>query len=155
MKKYLWYLVLVAAVAALGAKPSAGKDIGKLQPVQVVWVSRLENAVVVQTDTGDQGAGHTLQAAVEAMTAAAMGEVFLETADHLLLSPDCMDLLPDAMMLLRPSCTLCLTQGEPELEQVGTFLRQHPPNMTLTHFRAGGGELQILKTDEGRMELVS
>jgi hypothetical protein len=56
---------------------------------------------------------------------------------------------------LRPSCGVCLEDGETDLEQVGLFLRQHTPEITLMKYRAGDRALQTLVTREGRMHLVS
>lgn len=151
MKK--WVALLAAAI--LIKTPSAGTDIGKLQPVQVVCLTRAGDGVAVWTDTGDRGTGPDLKTAVEDMKARATGEIFLETADHLLLTPDCLELLEEASELLRPSCTLCLLEGEPDMEQIGQFLKIHPPAVTLMEYRAGWGQPQTLKTGEGRMTLVS
>lgn len=155
MKKWLWYLAVLAFVTVLGRKPTSGNDIGKLQPVQVVCILRQENGVVVQTDTGDWGVGDTLWSATENMKETATKDVFLETADHLLLAPSCVELLPQIMEMLRPSCSLCLMEGEPDLEQVGQFLEFHRPELTLTQYQAGKRDLPTLKTENGRMTLVS
>lgn len=155
MKKWLWYLGIIVAVAVLSANNSAGQDIGKLQPVQVVCLTRQNDSVILKTDTGDGGVGKTLAEAVENMRSAAVGEIFLETADYLLLAPECEDLLPAATDLLRPSCSLCLMEGEPDMEQIGQFLQVHAPTATLMRYRAGERSLQTLKTENGRMTLAS
>lgn len=155
MKRWLWYLVAVAAVALLSGKPSAGQDIGKLQPVQTVYLTASDEMVLLQTDTGDWGSGETLADAVQDMKMSAVGEVFLETADYLLVSPQCVGMIPTVMEHLHPSCSVCVAEGKPDLEQVGAFLEHHAPRMTLTRYRAGERGLQTLITQEGRMELVS
>ena len=155
MNRWLWMPEALFVVAVLGSRPSAGTDVGKLQPVQVVCLARTNGNVMVCTDTGDCGTGADLKTAVEDMKACAAGEIFLETADHLLLMPDCLELLEEAAVLLRPSCTLCLLEGEPNLEQIGQFLDLHAPKVTLMEYRAGWGKLQTLKTTDGRMCLVS
>ena len=155
MKKWLWCLGIIAAIAALSVNSSAGQDIGKLQPVQTVCLTRQNGVVILRTDTGDAGAGETLTAAVENMRSAAVGEIFLETADYLLLAPGCQDLLPEAMDLLRPSCGLCLMEGEPDMEKLGQFLQLHAPDATLMRYRTGLCSLQTLKTEDGRMTLAA
>lgn len=155
MKRWMYYLGVVALVAVLSAKPSAGQDIGKLQPVQVVCISVTEGLVTVQTDTEDLGVGETLVEAVCDMRKSAVGEVFLETADHLLLSSDAKFLLSEAMQLLRPSCSLCWMEGDPEPQALGLFLQIHPPEMTLKDYRAGKRNVPTLVTQNGRMQLVS
>ena len=155
MKRWLWYIGIIGVIAALGGKASAGTDVGKLQPVQVVRLSCPKGQVVIETDTGEWGTGESLKAAFEDMKAASVREVFLETADYLILSSDCIDLLPAMMKKLRPSCAVCLTEGQPDMAQVGAFLQHHAPHITLMRYRAGERQLQTLVSREGRMELVS
>lgn len=155
MKQWLWYAGVVLLIAALGGDSSAGKDVGKLQPVQSVYMTCQGKSVVIETDTGDLGKGDTLEAAVEDMKASAVGEVFLETADYLLLSAECVELLPEAMKLLRPSCSVCLADEQPDMQQVGAYLQIHAPRTTLIRYRAGERNLQTLLIKEEGMELVS
>ena len=150
MKRWLWLLPLLLAAFL----PSGGTDIGKLQPVQVVCLTRENGAMVIRTDTGDQGMGIDLPSAVEDLKGCAPGEIFMETADHLLLMPDCLPMVEELAQLLRPSCTICLMEGEPNLDEVGDFLSLHGAGPTLMEYRAGWGELQTLKTVDGRMCLV-
>ena len=154
MKKWLWFLAAFLVVATVGMQPSAGKDVAKLQPVQVVCLGKYGDSFAVWTDTGDWGTGATLDDAVENMKMAAVGEVFLETADHLLLMEDCMDLLEDVTAYLRPSCSLCLIRGEPDMKRIGQFLQAHAPEVTLMEYRAGMKKIQTLKSEEGRVNLV-
>lgn len=155
MKKWLWIGAALLLVAVLSSKPSSGTDIGMLQPVQIVLVKRNGTDVVVQTDTMDQGLGNDFMAAVENMKASASGEIFLETADHLLLAPDCMDMIDPAATVLRPSCTLCIVEGEPDMEKLPDFLKLHVPLITLMEYRAGDNQVQTLVSDEGKMTIVS
>lgn len=155
MKRWLWYVLIIGAVAVLSGKSSAGKDIGTLQPVQAVRLSCLRAQVCVETDTGDVGVGEDLKAALEGMKQSASGEIFLDTADYLIISPACVDLLPAMTAYLRPSCAVCLEEGETDMEQVGQFLQQHTPEITLMEYRSGERDLQTLVTWEGRMHLVS
>ena len=155
MKRWLWYIGIVAAVAALSGKSPAGKDIGKLQPVQVVRLSCVQGQVCMKTDTGDVGIGEDLKSALADMKLSASSEIFLDTADYLIVSPACVDLLPAMMHYLRPSCAVCVEEGRPDMEQVGAYFQQHGPDVTLTRYRAGQRDLPTLVTREGRMHLVS
>lgn len=155
MKKWLLILAALLGILTMGTESTAGMDVGKLQPVQVLCLRRMGRDVIVWTDTGDRGTGADLKAAVEDMKRSASAEIFLETADHLLLMPDCIDLLQDAAHFLRPSSTLCLLEGEPDMERIGQYLQVHAPQVTLMEYRAGLQKLQTLKTTDGRMALVS
>lgn len=155
MKRWLWYAVVVAAVAFLGGKNPTGSDVGDLQPVQVVRFYGDAGQVVIETDTGAFGKGETLKSALENMKATTASEVFLDTADYLLISKECEGLLPFLTSYLRPSCAVCVTDGAPIMEEVGAYLEIHVPKVTLMRYRAGNQALPVLKTREGRMELVS
>lgn len=153
MKRWMYWLLAVLALSILGGKGSTGTDVAKLQPVEVVYVARMDHQVQIKTDTGDRGMGENLQTAIANMQATAPAEIFLETAEYLLV--DAEDLLGELMEVLRPSCRVCILKGDLELERVGAYLRIHQPGVTLRKYRAGMTDLQILKVTEGRMELVS
>lgn len=155
MKRWLICAAIVVAAALLSGKGTPGTDVGKIQPVQVVCVSGGADWVKIETDTGDMGTGSNLEQAFENMKAASSAEVYLDTAEYLLISQGCDGLISEMMAHLRPSCTVCVVDGEPDMEKVGEFLHQHEPQTTLMHYRAGKRELPTLEIREGRMELVS
>lgn len=155
MKRLLWYLTAVAAVLFLSGAESAGMDIGKLQPVQVVLVAEESGTVLVSADTGEWGSGEDLAQAMKDLQTTSSLEVFLETADYLLISPNCEDLLPSMKDYLRPSCVVCVVEGQPDLMQVGQFLQRKKPKVTLLQYDAGERVLETLFIEEGRMYLVS
>ena len=155
MKKSLWMILGLFVVAALGSEPSAGVDVGKLQPVQTVCMSREGETVTVWTDAGDRGTGKDLKTAVEDMKRYASAEIFLDTADHLLIAPECLEVIEEGITIFRPSCSLCLMDGEPDLQKVGQYLQIHAPTVTMARYLAGLHQLKTLKTVDGRMTLVS
>ena len=155
MKKKLWYLLLGMVALGFYLLPSPGQDATGIQPVEVVCLTKEGEKVQILTDTGAAAGGDTLQDALKQLRAEASGEIFLNTADYLLIGDDCEDLLSEAMDLLRPSCAVCRLRGELQLEQVGRFLRQHRPSLTLARYRAGVRGFSLLTTEGGRMCLVS
>lgn len=155
MKKCAWLIGIALVIAILGFMPSAGMDVGKLQPVQVVAVQMVNEQILVQTDTADEGTGDTLMEAVENLKQSTGAEVFLDTAEHLLIAPDCAMVMEDVLQLFRPSCTLCWLDGEANLQGAAEFLNYHVPKTTLMEYRAGNQMLQTLRIVNGRMRLVS
>lgn len=154
MKRWLWYPAAVLLVAVIGWMPFQGTDVAKLQPVELIRIELSQRQVRVQTDTGQEGIGSDMEAAFEDLKQTTSGQVFLETADYLLLSqPE--DRLPDAVYeYLRPGCGICVEQGQTDLEQAAAFLGTHEPGTTLQDYRAGERTLSRLITQEGRMHLV-
>lgn len=155
MKGWAALTLVVLAVAFLGGKGAAGTDVAKLRPVEVLWVQVVDGEVHLHTDMGDAGRGTDVNAAIEDLKQRASGKVFLKTAEYLLLSEQAQPLLQELLGHLRPSCMVCLAQGDVDLEQVGAYLREHPPKRNLARYQAGERELEVLKVTEGSMELVS
>lgn len=155
MKRWLWYVAAVVAVAAIGGMPFSGTDVAELQPVELIRVSRSLGTVRVETDTGAFGAGTDLRGAFSDMMETSTGNIFLETADHLLISPAAVDLLPELADRLRPACGICMENGTADLEQAAAYLKTHEPDATLRDIRAGAAAIPSLLVREGRMYLVS
>lgn len=154
MKRWMWYLAALLCIMALGWSPFRGTDVAELQPVELLRISMPDGYVMIETDTGDSGIGDTPEAALADLKKSTPGDVFLETADHLILAPEAAALLPALMEHLRPACNLCVEQGSADLEKATAFLNAHQPGVTLQDYRAGENRLPVLVTQEGRMRLV-
>ena len=155
MKKWPWYLGALVLIGVLGWEPFQGTDVARLQPVEVVCVTVEGNTVTVWTDTGDLGQGADPQAAFEDLKQTTAGQVFLETADFILVNEEAAELLPLLGEYLRPACGVCLVADAVDMEKVGDFLDVHSPDVTLQDCRAGEQTLPRLTVNEERMELVS
>ena len=147
MKK--WMIAALAALAVILPRlGSPATDIGNLEPVAVVQVIGAPNGVLLRTDTGAEGRGRNFAEAVRTLRSSAPKEVFLDTADFVLLwgNPDRGPILE----LFRPACGVCLAGPETNLEEAAAYLTQHPPGRTLAELRAGEGSLPRLIVKEGR-----
>ena len=111
---------------------------------------------------GVSGSGASLSEALEDMRAHAPGELFLDTAEHIVLRERAWYLLPQAASCraLRPAARLVRAGGElPGIEELRAFLQAHPPALTLAHAYASflRGEPvcapQLTQT-EGRLSLA-
>ena len=153
MKRTVLLCAVLGALVLWGRVPHRGTDVARLHPVEVVAVTA-GDGMRLQTDTGLAGEGSTPEAALEDLRSSATGTVFLDTADYLLLSPEAERYLPLLLPLLRPTCRVCLYRGEPALAQAARYLAGRDWPLTLGVWRAEGGMLPVLITEEGRMELV-
>lgn len=154
MKRLLLYGIALVLVAALGWMPFSPSDVADLKPVELIFLDASRETVLVKTDTGESGRGSSLAAAIADMKKTTPGDVFLETADHLLITAEGSRYLEQAVQFLRPGCNVCLTQTEPDLEAAAAYLRAHEPGVTLQHWRAGLRMLPQLEIKEGRLCLV-
>ncbi len=151
MKRILLWVAALGAVIFFARVEPSGQNISTLQPVQVLVVSA-DGEIHLQTDTGDEGSGDSMAAALDKMRANATGEVFLDTTDYLLISDAVV--LEEIKLYLRPSCRVCLLEGEPDLEKLGEYLKHHDPGVSLKDCAAEQVDLPILRIEEGRMELA-
>lgn len=154
MKHWIFYAAVLLLLSALGLAPFRGSDVAKLQPVEVLRVRLDAGKVCVETDTGDSGSGADLSAALKNLENTTAGDIFLETADYLILSASAVPLLPELTGYLRPGCGVCIEMGEPVLEEVSAFLSAHPPKVSLQDYRAERPRLPVLVTREEGMLLV-
>lgn len=136
MKKWLFFAAVLAAVAVLSRRPHPARDVAKLEPVQVVYVCRRDGELCIETDTGASGSGGNLTEAAADMKANASGEIFLDTAEFLIVPPD-IPITEEFHALLRPTCAVAVTPAVPDLEEASAYLAVHPPELTLSKLRAG------------------
>lgn len=136
MKKWLLLAAALTAVALLSRLPHPAQDIADLEPVGVIWLRPEGGNLRIETDTGAGGSGKTLTEAAEDMKAGASGEIFLDTAEFLLLHPGIL-ITEEYAALLRPGCKVLFTAAAPDLEQAAAYLRIHPPKLTLAQLRVG------------------
>lgn len=153
MKKWIMGLALLAVVVYEGM-PFSPIDIASLQPVELIRLSRQETWMI-QTDTGDQGWGETVEEAFLDLKDHCPGKVFLDTADYLIVTAEALPMPEEIYVYLRPSCAVCLERGEALVAEAAAFLAVHKPEVTLGDYRAGGVQLPVLITREGGMELGS
>lgn len=155
MKRWLIYGMLVLAVVLLmNNENRLGTDIGKLEPARVLLVEDTLGGVAVRTDMGQFGLGEDLSAALRNMEQTASGQVFLDTAEFLLIGPGTAKWLPELTRILRPSCQLCLAEGVVDLEAAAEFLAIHKPSFTLGDWKKGRTGIGVLLIIEERMYLA-
>jgi len=155
VKRWIVYLLILAAVSFEGAYSFTGTDVAKLAPVEVVWLEERDGVLYLQTDTKDFGTGTDVQSALADMKASASGTVFLDTADFLLIKEGNESLIEQMYAILRPTCMLCVAAQMPDMEAVAEFLTAHEPNVTLRQFQNGKMTLPILQEIEGRFTLLA
>ena len=135
MKKWLIPIAALAAVAIFSRLPHPARDIADLKPVRAVYIHMEGRTLHIETDTGDSGTGTDLTEAHEALLTEADGEIFLDTAEFLLLDPK-VPITEAFDSLLRPDCRVPFTDAPPDLEKAAAYLSQHPPELTLARLRA-------------------
>jgi len=79
------YIVIVVLVLSA---PVERLDVAKLLPVEAVAVYKEAGKVVLMTDTEDRGQADTVEAALKDLKENALGIIYLDTADFLLVGAE-------------------------------------------------------------------
>ena len=155
MKRWLLYgAALLTAVLLMKDENRQGTDVAKLEPAQILAVEESGGGLSVRTDMGHSGWGTDLESAIADMKMTASGQVFLDTAEYLLVSPGAMKWMPELSELLRSSCQVCLAGEVEELTAVAEFLSGHEPGYTLGDWRKGTVGIPVLYLLKERMYLA-
>lgn len=150
MKK--WIFACLAVGCLLLFRGNARKDLGSLQPVQLVQVTTCNGKLRIRTDTGSMGQGLTVAEAVEDLQEGADGTVYLETADFLLVTALTSRFLPDLSDYVRPGTEVARINSLVDGKTAAKYLSVHHPTTTLRQAKADN-HMENLHFGEGRYEL--
>lgn len=134
MKRKLLGLAALALLAVLARLPHPAREAAQLIPVRAVYLYMDGDALCVETDTGDRGSGESLAEAAEDLAAGASGEIFLDTAEFLILQPG-VQVTAEFYELLRPGCGVVYASEPPDIPAAAEYLAAHPPELTLAQLR--------------------
>lgn len=123
MRRWLYVIVILAMLVV----PTQSIEIGRLQPVEVVMISVSDGVVRIETDTGNTGTGSDLKTAYEQMKAQASAEIFMDTADYLILTGDAAVPKEDLMAYLDPKIRVCTGSGVLDIGGAAAYLSVHKP----------------------------
>lgn len=139
MKKLFLLLFAAAAFWALGLLPFRATDAAKLLPVKTVVVMKSGDEYTVDVGAGVRAVGRSLSEALERLKEELSGEVFLPTAEQIIVTEPAEDALEAAAAeeRFRPAAGLYRTPiAAPDPEALGVYLASHPSNYTVLDARA-------------------
>ena len=158
MKKWIGYTLTLAMIPILSFGGFGGQDVGKLSPVQVVLVRNSEQ-VVLLTDTKEQGTGEDVTSAVINMKQTSAAEVFLDTADYLLLGKESGPWVGELKPYLKGKVLACAMEEKTDLKMVTAYLAAHKPEYTIEEAYEGkpverlsvaGGRYRLEKPEKSK-----
>ena len=143
-------ILLYAAALALLLLGGGGTDIGSLRPVEAVQLREERGLLILETDTGDMGWGMTVEDAVRKLKETAPGQIYLDTADYLLIEEGLEAYLQDLRAHLKDRTAVAYGPEALDLEMAVAYLRVHRPAETIGNGRIPG---QMLAIEGGKMIL--
>ena len=149
MKKWLLLPGLLAAGLLLRL-PHPARDIAGLEPVRAVYLYMEQGLTTIETDTGTIGSGADLESAYAALKSNADREIFLDTAQFLILDPH-VPITEPIFEIFRPDCKVVITDARPDLKKSSDYLSQHPPKQNLAQIRASKIQHSDLSTQHSAL----
>ena len=134
MKRLVLYTLILNG---LTWAPVERADVGKLAPVELVMLDVKEQTVVLTTDTGDKGAGETVEEALLDMKGCSRSYVYLDTAAYLLITESGKEKLEEVDRYLKDRVRVCLAPGDTDLKAAAEYLRTHAGQPTLRQWKEG------------------
>lgn len=131
-------------LAGLIAAPVKRLDVAELEPVEVVYFDVQNDMCYLITDTGAEGCGDTIDAALENMKSATPAVVYLDTAEYLLVSEKAIGELDEVRKLVKDSVQVCCAQN-PDMKIAANYLETHEKLPKLKEVK-GGDRLPFWKS---------
>ena len=151
MKRILLY---VGALALL-LRADRGTDIGSLRPVELVRLTEQKGILVLDTDTGDRGWGVTLEQAITKLKETTPGQIYLDTADYILVEEGLEEHLSQLTGVLKKRTRVAYGANGLDLKEAVSYLRVHLPSGRVIDRRnpaeklvMEGGKLNLKKIQE-------
>lgn len=145
-KKIILYIVALSLLL-LGGK---GTDNGQLRPVEVVQLYEQGGLLFLKTDTGDAGWGLTINQAVKKLKETTPGEIYLDTADFLLVEKGTEAYLSSMRSYLKGRTRMVYSAEDVDLEAVAGYLHVHHPSGTIGDRQK---PMEILSVEGGKLAL--
>ena len=148
--KWILYLLLTAILFVI---PVERTDVGKLEPVELLWLHRNRDVLVLETDIGNVGRGIDTMQAVEDLHDAAAGILYLDTAEYLLIAPDCMDEIGEMERYLRGNVRMCVAEDCPDAVLAAEYLDIHHPKTEIENYNGEQiGEKLVIRDGQYHLE---
>lgn len=149
MKRVVIYILLLAAALLI---PVDKVDVAKLRPIEVIYISKDGDTVLLQTDTDDVGLGADAAAALENMEQTSPAVIYLDTARYLLIGPGGEEPAQQLRGILKNGIRLCAVAEPVALTDVAQYLPVHGDLPKFTQWEAGE-QLPILRLENDRIKI--
>ena len=146
MKRLLSYMCALALLLLA----ERGTDIGSLRPVELVQLKEWNGLLILETDTGDRGWGLTIDQAVGKLKGTTPGQIYLDTADFLLLEEGMEKYLPQLSEYLKGGTRMLYASAGVDLQEAAAYLRIHKPSRRMKEW---GDPVEKLVLEGGKMHL--
>ena len=118
--------------------PVERTDVGKLIPVETVFLYKEGDTFVLELDTGNTGRGRTVEEAVKNLNETAAGIIYLDTSEYLLVEESTEESLSSIGKYLKSSVRVCKAERGLDLAYVSEYLDVQKPERTIKVAKTAG-----------------
>ena len=134
MKRIVLYVLILNA---LWFAPLNRIEIANLEPVRGIWLSRRNDQIYLETDTGSYGTGRTLPDALNNLKETSPGIIYLDTAEYLLVSETATEEIVALAPYVKKYVLLCQWEGEGKIETAVKYADAHKLGTKICHWKTG------------------
>lgn len=127
-------------------------DVAKLRPIEVIYICKQGDGVLLQTDTDDLGMGQDALSALENMKQTSPAVIYLDTAEYLVIGSGAEKEAQQLRGTLKNSVQLCATGEKVPLKDVAKYLPVHGDLPELSQWEAGE-TLPVLRLENERIKI--
>lgn len=150
MKRIILYALILILTLLL---PVNRLDVAELRPVEVIYIYKENDRVVMETDTEDKGTGADAAQALADMRATSPAVIYLDTAEFLLIGEDAKEEAETLRSELKENVRLCEAAGQIDLPLAAKYLTVHGE---LPTFRSWNMDtrLPLIYTEKERLKIL-
>lgn len=124
----------------------------QLRPIEVIYICKEGDTVLLQTDTDDLGLGEDARSALSNMKDTSPAVIYLDTAEYLVVGPGGEEAAMQLRGILKDSVQLCATDEKISLQDLAQYLPVHGKLPEFAQWEAGQ-ELPILHLENERIKI--
>jgi len=149
MKTIICYFAILAAALAM---PAERADVAQLRPIEVIYIYKDADMVILKTDTDDVGIGTNVETALEDMKLTSPAVIYLDTAQYLLIGEGAQEEAKQLKGILKNTVQLCIATTDIDMKEAAQYL---PVHGDLPEFRdwEAGEELPVLTLQNDRIKI--
>ena len=131
-------ILYIVIIALLFLAPVQRVDVAKLLPIRAVALYRVDEDLVLETDSGHKGSGEDAVRALQELKEDTPAVVYLDTAEYLLVSEQAQSYVEALRAYLKPTLKVCVCDAEDQVKEAAEYLDVHGNLPELKHWEPNG-----------------
>lgn len=143
MRKFLLFLLVLAALAYFGLLPFSANDVSRLLPVETVLITREGDRIRVDVGAGVRAVGKSLAETLDRLKEQVSGVIFFQTAEQVIVEEQAAQVVDEVISeeRFRPAAGIYLTpERDLDAQAVSRYCSARHTALTLGEAKAAQAE---------------